>query len=74
MRLDKTFETAIFTNKPGSFVVVKTQFGFHVIRVIERRLVTFEQARNDVRRGLLAQQRNDAVQQRLDRHGQAARA
>jgi foldase protein PrsA len=63
--LDKTFENAIFTNKPGSFVVVKTQFGFHVIHVIEHRAVSFEQARNEVRRGLLSQQRNDAVQQRL---------
>lgn len=63
--LDKTFEAAIFNNKPGAFVAVKTQFGFHVIHVIEHRLVTFEQAKNDVRRGLLGQQRNDAVQQRL---------
>jgi foldase protein PrsA len=63
--LDKTFEAAIFNNKPGSFLVVKTQFGFHVIHVIEHRLVAFEQAKNEVRRGLLSQQRNDAVQQRL---------
>jgi parvulin-like peptidyl-prolyl isomerase len=63
--LDATFEKAIFSNKPGSFVVVKTQFGFHVIHVLERRLVTFEQARNDLRRGLLGQQRNDLVQQVL---------
>ncbi|MCW2544502.1 MAG: PpiC-type peptidyl-prolyl cis-trans isomerase [Frankiales bacterium] len=63
--LDATFEKAIFTNKPGSFVVVKTQFGFHVIHVIEHRVVSFEDARNDLRRGLLGQQRTDIVQQAL---------
>lgn len=63
--LDKTFEKAIFTNKPGSFVVVHTQFGFHVIHVIEHRVVTLAQAKLDLRRGLLSQQRSDAVEQVL---------
>ena len=59
--LDKVFEAAIFGNPPGSFVIAKTQFGYHVIHVIERHTTTFEQARDDLRRGLLGQQRTDAV-------------
>lgn len=63
--LAKEFEDAIFNNKPGSFVVAKTEFGFHVIRVQERRTVRFEQAKIDLRRQLLSQQRNETVQLRL---------
>jgi foldase protein PrsA len=59
--LEKPFEDAIFNNKPGSFVVAQTRFGFHVIHVIERRTTTFEQARNELRRNLLGQQRQVAV-------------
>lgn len=59
--LAKPFEEAIFGNPPGSFVVAKTQFGFHVIHVIERKTTTLEQATPDLRRGLLSQQRQDAV-------------
>jgi parvulin-like peptidyl-prolyl isomerase len=60
--LEKSFEAAIFTNKPGSFVIAKTQYGFHVINVIERRTTTFAQARADLRRGLLDQERQTALQ------------
>ncbi|MCU1624561.1 MAG: peptidylprolyl isomerase [Frankiales bacterium] len=56
--LVKEFEAAIFANKPGSFVEVKTQFGYHVIHVIERRTTTFAQAQRDLRRGLLQTQRD----------------
>ncbi len=59
--LEKAFEDAIFTNAPGSFVIAKTQFGFHVIQVIDRRTTTFEQAQTDLRRNLLSQQRQTAV-------------
>jgi len=63
--LDKTFEAAIFNNRPGSFVVVKTQFGFHVIQVIDRRTVSLQAARTDLRRGILSEQRNGLVQKRM---------
>ncbi len=59
--LEKNFETAIFTNPPGSFVIAKTQFGFHVIQVVDRRTVTFAQAQPELRRNLLSQQRMTAV-------------
>lgn len=65
--LEKPFENAIFDNKPGSFVIAKTRFGFHVIKVIARQTVTFEQAKGDLRRGLLGQQRTTAVQALLQR-------
>lgn len=63
--LEKPFEAAIFSNKPGSFVLAKTQYGFHVIHVIERRTVSLQAATTDLRRGLLGQQRIDLVQTRL---------
>lgn len=60
--LAKPFEDAIFSAKPGSFVIAHTQFGFHVIHVIARRITSLKDASNDLRRGLLAQQRSDATQ------------
>ena len=60
--LEKSFENAIFTNPAGSFVIAHTQFGFHVIHVIERKTTTLDQAKADLRRNLLGQQRTTAVQ------------
>lgn len=65
--LAKPFEDAIFTNKAGSFVVAKTQFGFHVISVIERRTISPSQAKGDLRRTLLGQQREMATRAELQR-------
>jgi foldase protein PrsA len=59
--LVKQFEDAIFSAKPGSYVEVHTQFGYHVIHVIERKTTTFEQAKRDLRRQLLQTQRNTAL-------------
>jgi foldase protein PrsA len=58
----KEFDTAVFSAKPGSFLEVKTQFGFHVVHVIERRTTTPAQAAPELRRAVLSPQR----QQRLD--------
>jgi foldase protein PrsA len=60
--LEKPFEDAIFNNPPGSLVLAKTQFGYHVISVIDRRTVTFEQATVELRRQFLSQQRTVAVE------------
>jgi parvulin-like peptidyl-prolyl isomerase len=65
--LVKPFEDAIFRAKPGSFVEVRTQFGYHVIHVIERRTTTFEQAKRDLRRQLLQSQRNTALSAFLEK-------
>lgn len=64
---EKPFETAIFTAKVGSVVLARTRFGYHVIKVIERRTTTFDQASPDLRRGLLSQQRAAAVGDLLQR-------
>ncbi len=62
---EKSFEDAIFTAKPGAFVIAKTQYGFHVISVLEHRITTFEQARAELRRGMLAQQGQTALESLL---------
>ncbi|MDP9182793.1 MAG: peptidylprolyl isomerase, partial [Actinomycetota bacterium] len=59
--LEKPFEAAIFSGAPGSFVIAKTSFGFHVIHVIERRTVTLAQATTELRRGLLGERRQQAL-------------
>jgi len=57
----KEFEAAVFGAKPGEFVEVKTQFGYHVVHVIERRTTTFEQAVPELRRAALQKQRDQRV-------------
>ena len=60
--LEKPFEAAIFNNPPGSLVIAKTQFGYHVISVIDRRTVTFAQASTELRRQFLSDQRTAAIE------------
>lgn len=59
--LEKPFETAIFTNPPGSLVIAHTKLGFHVISVIARKTTTFEQAKVQLRRQLLDKERQLAL-------------
>ncbi len=59
------FEEALFSTPPGEFTVVQTGFGWHVIQVQERVTTTLEQARRDLRRQLLGEQRLNAVRERL---------
>lgn len=63
----KEFEAAVFGAKPGDFLEVKTQFGYHVVHVIERRTTTLEQATPELRRGALQQQRDQRVGQLLSK-------
>lgn len=51
------FEKAAFAAQPGVPYIVKTQFGFHVVELLERRTTTFEQAAPELRRHALADQR-----------------
>jgi parvulin-like peptidyl-prolyl isomerase len=64
-RLEKPFEDAVFAAKPGSFVLAKTTYGFHVIHVIERRTTTFAQATVLLRRTLLGDVRAAALEESL---------
>jgi foldase protein PrsA len=57
----KEFEAAVFGAKPGDFLEVKTQFGYHVVHVIEHRTTTLEQATPELRRGILQKQRDARV-------------
>jgi parvulin-like peptidyl-prolyl isomerase len=59
--LAKPFEDAIFSNKPGSFVIAHTTFGYHVIHVIEHKVTSLEEATPMLRRQLLSDQRNTVV-------------
>ncbi len=63
----KEFEAAVFAAKPGEYLEVKTQFGFHVVHVMERRTTTLEQAAPELRRGALAKQRDQRVGQLLSK-------
>lgn len=57
----KPFDDAVFAAKPGSFLLVKTQFGYHVVHVIARRITTLAQATPELRSQALQPQRDAAV-------------
>ncbi|MCA1711024.1 MAG: peptidylprolyl isomerase [Actinobacteria bacterium] len=53
----KAFEDAVFGAKPGTYLIVKTEFGFHVVHVIERKTTTLAQALPNLRRAALQKER-----------------
>ena len=57
----KPFEDAVFGGKPGDVVTVRTEFGFHVVRILERRTTTLAQATPELRRAALRAQREERV-------------
>ena len=60
------FEKAIFAGKVGTIIgPVKTTFGYHVIKIIEHKKTTFEQAKADLTKQALTQQRSDALDKAL---------
>ena len=59
------FEDAVFNADPGSFVLVQTQFGFHVVHVQERLITTFAEATSQLRRIALQEERGARLQQLL---------
>ena len=52
------FEKAAFAATPAVPYIVRTQFGFHVVELIERRTTTLAQATPELRRTALADQRS----------------
>ncbi len=56
------FENAVFGAKPGDVVIVKTQFGWHVVEVLDRQTTTLAQATPELRRTALQAERQSAVQ------------
>jgi parvulin-like peptidyl-prolyl isomerase len=59
------FSEAIFAAKPGTFVEVKTEFGWHVVHVIERQRTTLEEATPDLKASLLQDTRTQLLAQTL---------
>jgi foldase protein PrsA len=61
----KPFADAIFAAKPGSFIEVQTQFGWHVVHVIEHRTTSLADATPQLRDTLLQSQRQTLLQHDL---------
>lgn len=54
------FEEALFAAQPGDYEIVQTEFGWHVINVVERQTTTVEEATPELRRTVLQEQRQQA--------------
>ncbi len=61
----KPLADAVFGAQPGSFIEVKTQFGWHVVHVIEQRTTSLAEATPELRRSLLKSQLDARLQQAL---------
>jgi parvulin-like peptidyl-prolyl isomerase len=59
------FEEAIFGTEEGEVVLVQTQFGWHVVEVLERQTTTLAEATPELRRTALQAQRQERVQELL---------
>lgn len=60
-KLVKPFSDAIFNGKPGDLVVVKSEFGWHVIKIEERKTTSLAEATPQLRRSILGQARGKAL-------------
>jgi foldase protein PrsA len=61
----KSFSDAIFAAKPGSFIEVHSQFGWHVVHVIARKKVPLAQATPQLKDQLLKTQRDALLHKAL---------
>lgn len=59
------FEKVLFSAKPGSYNVVKTQFGWHVVNVQKRVTTGLSEASPELRRVALQSERQQATAERL---------
>jgi parvulin-like peptidyl-prolyl isomerase len=55
------FEALLFSAEPGTYDVVQTQFGWHVVHVQERETTSLRDATPELRRAALQEQRADAT-------------
>ena len=61
----KEFSDAIFAAKPGSFLEVHSQFGWHVVHVIARKTVPLAQATAQLKSQILKNQRDALLKKAL---------
>ena len=61
----KPFADAIFAAKPGSFIEVHSQFGWHVVHVIAHKLTTLEQATPELKAQILQPETQALTQKEL---------
>ncbi len=59
------FENAVFGAEVGEVVLVQTQFGWHVVEVQERQTTTFAEAKPELRRASLQEERQTRVSAEL---------
>lgn len=73
VNFDETFLNAAFAVREGRISgLVRTQFGYHIIAVDDRRSKTFEQARAELAEEITTQKRSQAFQEFIARRLQAA--
>lgn len=65
-QLVKPFADAAWNAKVGDFVMVQTQYGWHVIHVLEHRVTTLAQATPDLKRTVLKDERDARTQAALE--------
>ena len=61
----KPFADAVFAAKPGSFIEVQSQFGWHVVHVIAHRVTTIAEATPQLKASLLQSQQQALLQKAL---------
>ena len=73
----KEFDQAAFSMRPGELRLVKTEYGFHIIRVEEKQIAhqqTFDEVKAQLRTELEKQKLSDVQQAMADRFYRQARA
>lgn len=55
------FDKAIFSHRPGSYFIVHSQFGWHVVHVISRHTVSLAQATPQLKQSLFASRATDLL-------------
>jgi parvulin-like peptidyl-prolyl isomerase len=63
-RMVPAFETAAFAMEPGeTSEIVQSQFGYHLIKVEDRKVLSLEEVKEDVRRALASRKQQELIQQ-----------